>query len=391
MLDVVSDALFGALKGVEMPGQAAESMKPPSDRACQSDPSMNALVNTFCHDIRTPLTVIAEFSDLLAQDMGGPASAEQAEFLKIIADRTGEIARMVDDLSEAQRVTVAAATLRRAPLCVRDALHALRPGLEQQAVARDLALSFAFEDVPQAVCDRAVLERVVSMLVDDIARSASPEGRVDVRCSYDADRRSIVIGILERRGAELPEHLRLDWYRARQLALETAGTRRLGFRLQVIRELIERNMGRFWAGFDGGRTFIFTLPEYDLDTLIPLQAQMLARFQSAPAMSVLRLTAPTGFAAANEDFAAYLGDHLRDCDLVLPVGDTSWLLCVAAAKEDLPRLTERLASASQSFAADHAIGCGIVEMRIAGSWSLAGQVPWPHQDRSLVEPSATVN
>ena len=150
-------------------------------------------------------------------------------------------------------------------------------------------------------------------------------------------------------------------------------------------------MGRFWAGFDGGRTFIFTVPEFDLETLIPLQARMLARFQSAPAMSVLRVIAPAGFAEAPQDFAAYLGDQLRACDLVLPVGSDSWLLCVAAAADDLPRLIERLGTASQRFAAEHGIQAGPVETRVAGSWALAGQVPWPHQDGSATGHGATVN
>lgn len=391
MLDVVSEALFGALKGVDLPGRAADSMDPTCGGTAIEGAAMNALVNTFCHDIRTPIAVVAEFADLLGQDLTGSVSEEHTEFLKIIADRTGEIARMVDDLSEAQRVAFAATTLRRSTLSAREALEGLRPLLEQQASAHDLALSVAFDDAPEVVCDRAILERVISMLVDEIVRSANANGKIDLRCSYDAERRNVVIGILERQSTDLPEHLQLDWYRVRQQALETAGTRRLGFRLQVIRELVERNMGRFWAGFDGGRTFIFTIPEYDLDTLIPLQAQMLARFQSAPAMSVLRVIAPAGFAEAEENFAGYLGDQLRACDLVLPVGCDSWLLCVAAGADDLPRLIERLASASQGFAADHGIQSGLVETRIAGSWALSGQVPWPHHDKSVSGHCATIN
>jgi hypothetical protein len=390
MLDVVSDALLARMTGADAPGGAAAAMGRRDDRQGDPSGSIPALIDTFCHDIRTPLAVVSEFADLLLQDLAGSVSQENADFLKIIVDRTGEIARMIDDLSETQRLASASSPLRRSALSVHTALEEIRPLLERRAAESGLPLFVAFDrDVPDVVCDRAALVRVVTILVDDIARSAGSSGRISVRCSYDAEHRNVTIGVLERHDSLLREHLQLDWHRIRQLASETPGVRRLGFRLQMIRDLVERNMGRFWAGFDGGRTFIFTVPEFDLDTLIPLQAALLARFQSVPAMSVLRVTAPVGFALAKQDFAAYLGDQLRACDLVLPVGGGSWLLCVAAAADDLPRLIERLTASCEHFAVENEIDPGRVETRIAGSWALSGDVPWPHHgDNPAARPAA---
>ena len=391
MLDVVSNALL-QMTGADAPGAAAAKIGRQDERQGDPSGSIPALIDTFCHDIRTPMSVVCEFADLLMQDLAGSVSQENAEFLKIIADRTGEIARMVDDLSETQRAATASTPLRRSTLSVRTALEEIRPLLERQAAERNLPLYVAFDhDVPEVVCDRAILERVMRILIDDIARSAGASGRISVRCSYDAEHRNVMIGVLERHDSLLREHLQLDWRRVRQLALETPGVRQLGFRLQMIRDLVERNMGRFWAGFDGGRTFIFTVPEFDLDTLIPLQAQLLARFQSVPAMSVLRISAPAGFAAAKQDFAAFLGDQLRACDLVLPVGEESWLLCVAAAAEDLPGLVARLTESCARFAAEHQIDPGRVKTRIAGSWALTGDLPWPHRGGDPAGRSTTMN
>jgi two-component sensor histidine kinase len=389
MLDVVSNALLQKMTGADAPRAAAAGI----DRrdARQEDPSgsIPAVIQTFCHDIRTPLSVVSEFADLLLQDLSQSVSQEHAEFLRIIADRTGEIARMIDDLSETQRAPSASTPLRRSTLSVRAALEEIRPELERRAAERGMPLLVAFDpDVPEVVCDRAILNRVVTTLIDDIARSAGAGGRISVRCSYDADRRNVMIGVLERHDGLQREHLKLDWDRVRQLALETPGVRQLGFRLQMIRDLVERNMGRFWAGFDGGRTFIFTVPEFDLETLIPLQAALLARFQSVPSMSVLRIDAPSGFAAARQDFAAHLADQLRACDLVLPVGEASWLLCVAAAAEDLPCLIARLTASCDHFAAEHQVEPGRVEARIAGSWPLSGDAPWAHRSGAA---AATLN
>lgn len=392
MLDIVSDALLDRLTGADAPGPTEAATDRRDDR--QGDPcgSIPALIDTFCHDVRTPIAVVSEFADLLLQDLSGSVSQEHAEFLKIIADRTGEIARMIDDLNDAQRAATASTPLRRSAFAVHTALEQIRPILERRAAERDLPLSVAFDrDVPDVVCDRAVLERVVTILVDDIARSADSGGSISVRCSYDATHRNVTIGVLERHDGLLREHLQLDWGRVRQLASDTPGVRRLGFRLQMVRDLVERNMGRFWAGFDGGRTFIFTVPEFDLDTLIPLQAALLARFQSVPAMSVLRVSTPAGFALAKQDFAAHLGDQLRACDLVLPVGGGSWLLCVAAAAEDLPRLIERVNSCCESFAAEHGIDPGRVEARIAGTWPLTGDVPWSHHGENRAARPVTMN
>lgn len=380
MLDVVSDAILDRLKGADAAGANAAATDRRDDRQGDPSGSIPAIIDTFCHDVRTPLAVVSEFADLLLQDLSESVSQEQAEFLKIVADRTAEIARMVDDLEGVRRAAAASTPLRRSAFAVHTALEQIQPILERRAAESGLPLTVASDfDVPDVVSDRAVLERVVTILVDDIARSAVSSGSISVRCSYDAAHRNVTIGVLERHDSLLLEHLQLDWGRVRQLASDTPGVRRLGFRLQMVRDLVERNMGRFWAGFDGGRTFIFTMPEFDLDTLIPLQAALLARFQSVPAMSVLRVSTPASFALAKRSFAAYLGDQLRACDLVLPVGGGSWLLCVAAAAEDLPRLIERMNSCCESFAAEHGIDPGRVEARIAGTWPLIGDVPWSHR------------
>jgi hypothetical protein len=391
MLDVVSDAMLDRL-GADAPGATAAAADRRDDR--QGDPcgAIPALIDTFCHDVRTPLSVVCEFADLLLQDLSDSVSEEHTEFLKIVADRTAEIARMIDDLADAQRAATSSTPLRRSAFAVHTALEDLRPMLERRAAQSGLPLSVAFDcDVPDVVCDRAVLDRVLTILVDDIARSAVSSESISVRCSYDAAHRNVTIGVLERHDSLLREHLQLDWNRVRQLAAGTPGVRRLGFRLQMVRDLVERNMGRFWAGFDGGRTFIFTVPEFDLDTLIPLQAALLARFQSIPSMSVLRVSTPAGFALAKRDFAAHLSDQLRACDLVLPMGGGSWLLCVAAAAEDLPRLIERMTACCESFAAGEGIEAGNVEARIAGTWPLTGDGPWSHHGENPAARPVTMN
>jgi signal transduction histidine kinase len=51
------------------------------------------------HDSRTPLAVIKQFSSIILEGLAGPVSAEQAEFLAIIVERTSELESMVETLA----------------------------------------------------------------------------------------------------------------------------------------------------------------------------------------------------------------------------------------------------------------------------------------------------
>lgn len=57
-------------------------------------------VDGFCHDVRNQLTVIKEYASIIADELGGPVTQQQEEYLNTIIDSANKTADMVDQLLE---------------------------------------------------------------------------------------------------------------------------------------------------------------------------------------------------------------------------------------------------------------------------------------------------
>ena len=55
-------------------------------------------VDGFCHDVRNQLTVIKEYASIIADELGGPVTQQQKEYLDTIIDSANKMADMVDQL-----------------------------------------------------------------------------------------------------------------------------------------------------------------------------------------------------------------------------------------------------------------------------------------------------
>ena len=53
-------------------------------------------LRTLVHDLRTPLTLVSGFSDLLVRRAGDLAAAERDEYLRRIADAAREMRELLD-------------------------------------------------------------------------------------------------------------------------------------------------------------------------------------------------------------------------------------------------------------------------------------------------------
>ena len=62
------------------------------------DRAKTGLLYAASHQLRTPLTCIVGFIELLADGAGGPITAEQAQILQTIARNTSRLAALIDAL-----------------------------------------------------------------------------------------------------------------------------------------------------------------------------------------------------------------------------------------------------------------------------------------------------
>ena len=74
------------------------------DELKESDRLKDELVQNVSHELRTPLTFVKGYVDLLMDGDRGLLTSEQQEYLQIVADKTDDITRIIDDIITLQRI-----------------------------------------------------------------------------------------------------------------------------------------------------------------------------------------------------------------------------------------------------------------------------------------------
>jgi signal transduction histidine kinase len=228
-------------------------------RESEAERMRNAFVATVSHELRSPLTAIAGYTDTLLHS--GPWDADtEREFLEIVARSAGKLAGLVDNLLDTARVEAGVLHLEREP--VRVERIAEQVVAHRRALAPNHLLWVEFSPgLPLADADPVRVEQVLVNLVDNAIKYSPAGGPITIRISDNGNGLTIGVsdcgvGVTQGEAERLFER----FYRADSSLTRT--TRGVGLGLFICRSLIEAHGGRIWVESrpDVGSTFWFTLP-----------------------------------------------------------------------------------------------------------------------------------
>lgn len=133
-------------------------------------------VGQVSHELKTPLTNIRLYAELLEQQLGD-ADDEARKDLHVIVSESRRLSRLIGNILTFSRKNREALRLRPAPAdldaALRDTVETFRPLLESRGMKIDLHLAAG-----EAVFDRDVLEQIVGNLLSNVEKygAASPHG-----------------------------------------------------------------------------------------------------------------------------------------------------------------------------------------------------------------------
>ena len=216
------------------------------------------------HELRNPLGAIVNATSLLKGDGDGASLAPKAgPIIAILERQSKQMARLLDDLLDASRVTQNKVELRKQVVdlraVVRDAADALRSQFEEHRIELTMDLC----DVPLWIeGDPARLQQIHANLFSNAAKYTPAGGHVSVRAETDDDEAIVVV---RDDGAGIPKSLLssiFDLFVQSERTLDRAAGG-LGVGLTLVRSLVTMHGGTVTAESDGdghGSTFTVRLP-----------------------------------------------------------------------------------------------------------------------------------
>lgn len=227
-----------------------------------ADRLKSELVATASHELRTPMTSIRGFVDMLLLGTFGEVDQSHREPLLVIKNNVVQLVQLIDELLDMSRVEAGEAPLRVEALdiaeLIRDVTATLGGQFSERQVALDLDLPGG---LPPIQGDRQRLAQVAVNLIGNACKYTPRGGAVRVALrngggEVRVDVRDTGVGI----PPESHAHIFTPFYRAdNPLRDEVGGT---GLGLSITRKLVELHGGRIWfeSRVNEGSTFSFTLP-----------------------------------------------------------------------------------------------------------------------------------
>ncbi len=236
------------------------------DEVKKLDELKSAFIRNVSHELRTPLALMEGYLELLLDGQLGALRPEQRQSLSVMAEKSADLSRMVNDIISLQTIGTMGFDLEI--LCLasvaRAAVDAVRPKAEQVRIRLELDL-FCSEDRLHVRGDARRLNQVLNHLLDN-AIKFSPNGGT-VRLDLDREGDMVCVRVKDE-GIGLPSD---QWEQVfdRFYQVDSSPTRRYGgtgLGLALVKEVVEAHGGAVWVESEGvpgkGSTFTVFLPAY---------------------------------------------------------------------------------------------------------------------------------
>lgn len=243
-----------ALKGSHMFKTLSEGINNLSDaldnavkKALQSERMKTELITNVSHDLKTPLTSIINYVDLLKRE--GLDSPQAAHYLSILDQKSEQLKKLTLDLFDAAKAASGSITVELAPLHSLDFVNQLIGEYEDRLSEANLQLVTKLEPTPDFLCaDGRHLWRVFDNLLGNIVKYAAPHSRVYLELYPENDGVAICLKNMSNSPLNMPAEMLLERFKRGDESRSTEGS---GLGLSIALSLCELQNGRLNLAIDG--------------------------------------------------------------------------------------------------------------------------------------------
>lgn len=230
----------------------------------QMDKIKSDFISNASHELRTPLTSITGFIETLQTSAkGDPATHEK--FLKIMAENTGRMANLLDDLSRLSSIEFMEHTMPQDCIPLATTTQSVADALAIQAGEKSITITHTINPDHCVIGDGDQIFRIIANTVENAIKYGRTGGWVKLWSDTCVIKGANYITLYcQDNGIGInPDHIpRLTerFYRVKQNAEHTATGSGLG--LAIVKHLVARHRGvfRIESTPDIGSTMVISLP-----------------------------------------------------------------------------------------------------------------------------------
>ena len=215
-------------------------------------------INTVSHDIRSPLTSILGYVDLMARV--GDVNDQQSQFIKRVQMSVHSITELISDLLDMSRIEVGVLTdfeLVQLANLITESVE----GIQNQAEEREQTLKVSIaKNLPGINGSPTQLRQLMQNLLNNAIKYAPVGGKINL--SVDQEGGQVILRVKDN-GPGIPQadqkKIFDKFYRSKNVVNDYPGT---GLGLAITKSIVDNHEGRIWVDstVGEGSTFTVVLP-----------------------------------------------------------------------------------------------------------------------------------
>lgn len=237
--------------------ELAKTLNYAADELSRTDRLHKELIANVSHDLRTPLTMIRGYGEVM-RDLPGENTPENVQ---MIIDEAERLSELVNDMLDLSRLQAGARDPQIGLFDLTEVVDTLMSRYERLIEHQGYTLTFDAAEHVMVRADRTMILQVAYNLINNAINYAGEDKRVEVTQTIDGDR--VRISVRDFGSGIEPEHLPLIWdryYKVDRVHRRAAvGT---GLGLSIAKDILERHSADYGVRSTPGEgsEFWFELP-----------------------------------------------------------------------------------------------------------------------------------
>ena len=247
------------------------------EQRLRSERLKTELITNVSHDIKTPLTSIVNYVDLLKKEELGPTASG---YVEVLDRQSRRLKKLTEDLVEASKASTGNVTVNLQTTVVNELIHQAVGEYAERLTAGKLEVVVnTLQGRVLAVADGRLLWRVLDNLLSNVSKYAQPGTRVYIDLKEEGEKVRLSVKNISRDQLNIDaEELTERFVRGDQ-SRNTEGS---GLGLNIAKSLVELMKGEFSLAVDGDLFKAEILLRRAWETSAPPEADAPGRGKNVP-------------------------------------------------------------------------------------------------------------
>lgn len=224
-----------------------DSVKEAVEKAVKEQNTKTELITNVSHDLKTPLTSIINYVDLLSKcEPGDPKSQE---YLEILEEKSAKLKTLIEDLIEASKAQTGNITVVPLPVNLKELVSQIAGEYDGELMKSQLKCVISAPDEQLTIyADSKLSHRVLDNLFNNAVKYAMPGTRIYLSVFRDGNYGSVTLRNVSAEQLNIPASELMSRFVRGDSSRSTSGN---GLGLSIAENLCKIQGGRFGIAIDG--------------------------------------------------------------------------------------------------------------------------------------------